>query len=79
MIKVISYIAGGFLIFYGGRSLIAGIRNEAKSYWLALSFSKGLKDLLKDKYDRFCNLFYGGLSLIAGCIILFILLKQAIF
>lgn len=79
MNQFLSYIAGGFLVLYGGRSLIAGVKNEAKSYWLALGFSKGLKNLLKERYDRFCNLFYGGLGLIAGCIILFVLLKQAIF
>jgi hypothetical protein len=64
--SVIVYSTAVFLILYGLRSLIAGIKKEKKSYWINLGYDSGLRKLLKDDYDRVNNIFWGTLSLFSG-------------
>ena len=59
-----------FLIIYGYRSYISGLKNESKIFWINYGYSQGLKRLLKDKYDKYNNMFWGAVSFISGLVIL---------
>ena len=59
------YLGAVFCTLYGLRSVIAGIRNEKKSYWMSIGWDD-TKKLLKGKYDKFNNLLWGGIALIIG-------------
>jgi hypothetical protein len=50
------YLIAGFLILYGLRSFIAGIKKEKRSFWITMGYDKGLRDLFKDKYDQVLNI-----------------------
>ena len=45
------YLGAVICTLYGLRSVIAGIRNEKKSYWVSIGWDD-TKKLLKDKYDK---------------------------
>ena len=63
------YLSVVFLILYGLRSVIAGLRNENRSYWINLGWDD-TKRLLKDKYNKFNNILWGGIIFAAGILIL---------
>ena len=68
--SLILYLSAGFLVLYGLRSFVAGVRNEKKSYWINITYDTGLRKLLKEKYDKVNNLVWGGVSFIAGLLII---------
>jgi hypothetical protein len=68
--SLLIYLTAAFLSLYGLRSLIAGIRNEKRIYWINFGYSSGLKKLFKDNYDRINNFFWGTLSFGSGIFIL---------
>lgn len=59
------YLSAVFLTLYGLRSLIAGLKNESRSYWLNIGWDD-TKKLLKKKYNKVNNIVWGGISLSAG-------------
>ncbi len=64
------YLAAIFFILYGLRSLIAGLRNEKRNYWISFSYDTGLRKFLKEKYEKVNNIFWGALSLGSGILVL---------
>lgn len=64
------YLVGAFLTLYGLRSLVAGIKNEKKAYWINFGYSSGLKKLLKENYNKANNLWWGCISFLCGILIL---------
>lgn len=67
---VLIYGAGLFLVIYGYRSFMAGLKNENKIYWVSFGYSLGMKNLLKEKYNKYNNIFWGLISFISGIVIL---------
>jgi hypothetical protein len=67
------YLAATFLVLYGLRSLIAGIKNEKRSYWVSIGWDD-TKKLLKEKYEKVYNIVWGAISFILG-VLIFILYK----
>ena len=67
---ILVYAAAVFLVIYGYRSFIAGLKNESKAYWVSFGYSKGMKQLLKDKYIKYNNIFLGIISFISGLVVL---------
>jgi hypothetical protein len=59
------YLGAVICTLYGLRSVIAGIRNEKKSYWVSIGWDD-TKKLLKDKHDKVNNILWGGIVLGAG-------------
>ena len=68
--SLLVYLTTAFLILYGLRSLIAGLRNEKRNYWINLGYDTGLRKLLKEKYEKVNNIFWGALSFGLGILIL---------
>ena len=68
--SLLFYSTAVFLTLYGLRSLIAGIRDEKRTYWINLGYDSGLRKLLKEKYNKVNNIFWGALSLGLGILIL---------
>ena len=68
--KILIYSVAVFLILYGAKSFISRIKDEKKAYWINFGYSSGLKKLLNDKYDKYNNLFWGGVSFVSGIVIL---------
>ncbi len=69
MSSFIVYLLAVTCSLYGLRSLIAGIRNENKSYWVSIGWDD-TKKLLKDKYIKVNNILWGGILLGVGIAIL---------
>ncbi len=67
--SLLIYLSATFLTIYGLRSLIAGLKNEKKTFWVNLGYDIGLRKLLKEKYDRVNNIVWGAISLGAGILI----------
>jgi hypothetical protein len=78
LLTIITYLVSIFLILFGLRSFIAGLKNEKKSFWFIISYSKGLKNLLKEKYDRTLNFVGGIISVIVGLIVLLTLILRGV-
>lgn len=68
--SITAYLVGAFMILYGLRSVVAGIRNEKKAYWINFGYSSGLKKLLKENYNKANNLCWGCVSFFCGILIL---------
>jgi len=66
---VFLYGSAIFLIGYGLRSMIAGFRNESKSYFITTRYDgfKGLKN-----YTKYENITLGFVSLFSGITIFFL-------
>ena len=71
--KIVTYIVAVFTLIYSIRSIIAGIRNEKKSYWLSTRYD-GTKEWLKENYDRVWNITFGfiGIFISIALLILFL-------
>ena len=63
------YLTALFFTLYGLRSLIAGLKNEKRNYWINLGYDTGLRKLLKEKYEKVNNIFWGALSFGLGILI----------
>ena len=57
------------LTLYGLRSLIAGIKNEKRNYWVSFGWDDSRK-LFKEKYDKVNNIVWGAISFGLGIVIL---------
>ena len=60
--SLLVYSTAVFLILYGLRSLIAGLKNEKRTYWINLGYDSGLRKPLKEKYDKVNNIVWGAIS-----------------
>ena len=69
MNPVFVYLCAVFLILYGARSIVAGLKNENRSYWISLGWDD-TKKLLKENYNKFNNILWGGISFGAGLLLL---------
>lgn len=69
--KILINIFAFLFLLYSIRSLIAGIRNEKRKYWISIEYD-GTKDLLKHNYDRIMNILFGVIG-ISISIILFVI------
>jgi hypothetical protein len=56
--KICIYIVAILILAYSVRSLIAGIRNENKTYWMTTKYD-GTKEWLGDKYHKVWNVILG--------------------
>lgn len=63
------YLVAIFLIFYGGRSWKAGIRNEDRAFWMSPDY-ENVKKESRRKYEKYRNIVLGIVSIIIGLILL---------
>jgi hypothetical protein len=63
------YCVAIFLITYGIRSMIAGFRNEPRSYFMSIGYDglKGVKN-----YEKYQNILLGFVLLVGGVAIFFL-------
>ncbi|OSZ79716.1 hypothetical protein CAP36_00160 [Chitinophagaceae bacterium IBVUCB2] len=66
---LIVYLSSIFLVVYGLLSIIAGIKNKKKSFWISLGFDD-TKKILKENYDRVNNIVWGTVSFLSGITII---------
>ena len=69
--RIIIYIIAILLSAYSVRSLIAGIGNESRSYWMTTRFD-GTKEWLKEDYNRVWNIICGIIGIASGIILFYL-------
>lgn len=63
--QIYIYIVAVFILGYSIRSLVAGIRNEKKSFWMTTRYD-GTKEWLKERHDKVWNIILGIVGISIG-------------